>query len=239
MAEGYVYIIRTREFASQNESTYKIEKTTQSPNSRMQGYPNGSEIYQFTYVPDCHAVEKRIIQAFHTFFVHRKKFENETFTGDLDVMIDIFNREISTYKLERKTEVINEIIKANIMEKELRQKITKNSVPDLLQGTPMINLTDDIEHDRDFTEDIIDVNISNGKNSSDGFIEFLCKTPPAWYVIGKIVEYDELYDEYITFGSLTKKAFTIKYFDLLFTKSKRISKNGKFIQLVKLLNVNV
>jgi len=125
------------------------------------------------------------------------------------------------------------------------QSLSKETEGYLTKKSPVINININIENMQNIQkanvvqQAAVINNISSDGDDSDGFIEFLRETPPAWYVIGKIVEYDRLYDEYSTFGSLTKKSFTMKYFNLLFTKSKRISKNGKFIQLVKLLDVNV
>jgi len=43
----YLYILREREFLNLRNPIYKIGKTRQEPNSRLSGYPKGSEIYAF------------------------------------------------------------------------------------------------------------------------------------------------------------------------------------------------
>lgn len=78
--------------------------------------------------------------------------------------------------------------------------------------------------------------IYNNSSKPDKFINHLRQTSPAWYIPDEVIEYDILYEEYRIIGSLSKKAFTTKYFNVLFKKDKRVTKDGKFVQLVKLLD---
>lgn len=82
----YIYLLRTREFARMQESVYKIGKTTQEPNNRLQGYPPKSEIILVLRVHDCHAMETILLRVFRRDFVYRREFGAEYFEGDPDQM---------------------------------------------------------------------------------------------------------------------------------------------------------
>lgn len=95
MSSEYVYIVRPREFIRLEEETYKIGKTTQSPNSRLAGYPKGSEVLAFVRVNDCSSIETIIKERFIEIFTQRKEYGVEYFTGDIDRMLEAFMNIIS------------------------------------------------------------------------------------------------------------------------------------------------
>lgn len=83
---NFVYLIREREFVRLNENVYKLGKTTQLPNSRLQGYPKSSQVILFIDVFDCHQTEKRLIQTFDQQFECRRDIGREYYQGDLNAM---------------------------------------------------------------------------------------------------------------------------------------------------------
>lgn len=86
MAHNYVYLIREREFVRNNEQTYKLGKTTQLPNSRLAGYPKGSEVILFIDVSNCHDTEKRLMEQFDGLYKQKKEYGREYYEGDLNNM---------------------------------------------------------------------------------------------------------------------------------------------------------
>lgn len=245
MTDHYIYLIRTREFADQNEPTYKIGKTTQPPNSRMQGYPMGSEIFQFTKVYDCHILEKKIITKFHKLFVHRKQFGKETFTGNVNAMRRVINREIDEDEMERENNAINTIIRENIAKKILQQQINKTKTPDLLEGTSIIHITDETDEDSIENSDsmesqdsyecktnnvpIKDNNISKSarnpeKKTLKTFCRYLYETRPSWYVENTYVDIDFIESAYRLYFSdrhTNKPVIAKRLKNFLYDKSRR------------------
>ena len=86
----YNYILREREFLRNNEPTYKIGKTTQEPNTRLKGYPKGSEIIIFCEVHDCNHIETILIWKFNEKFKRRHEYGKEYFSGDINEMKYVF-----------------------------------------------------------------------------------------------------------------------------------------------------
>ena len=87
----YIYIIRTKEFVTNDENVYKIGKTKRSdPFKRFNEYEEGYEIYMFIAVENSTRIEYLIITLFKTKY---KRFKSlEYFKGDIVSMInDIFS----------------------------------------------------------------------------------------------------------------------------------------------------
>ena len=88
----YFYIIREREFIRLNEHTYKIGRTKQLPNCRLQGYPKGSEVILFQKVDDCKTFEKIVKEHFKNKFKQRLEYGFEYFTGNIkEMLIYVYN----------------------------------------------------------------------------------------------------------------------------------------------------
>lgn len=85
--EQFVYLIRLREFIRLNESTYKIGKTTQTPKSRLSGYPKGTEVIVFLSVKDCSITENMIMKSFCDKFIQKIEYGTEYFFGDPTQML--------------------------------------------------------------------------------------------------------------------------------------------------------
>jgi hypothetical protein len=82
----YVYLLREREFIDLNEPIYKLGKTIQQPNTRLAGYPKGSEVLLFIDVKNCHSAEKALMQRFDSRYFHCKDIGREYYEGDLNSM---------------------------------------------------------------------------------------------------------------------------------------------------------
>ena len=66
---GYIYLVRTREFKSLNRPIYKVGRTSQCPDTRinrLHKYTKGSEIYLVIqcHVDDVGLIEKEILEIF-------------------------------------------------------------------------------------------------------------------------------------------------------------------------------
>jgi hypothetical protein len=66
---GYIYLVRTREFKSLNRPIYKVGRTSQCPDTRinrLHKYTKGSEIYLVVqcHVDDVGLIEKEILEQF-------------------------------------------------------------------------------------------------------------------------------------------------------------------------------
>jgi hypothetical protein len=66
---GYIYLVRTREFKSLNRPIYKVGRTSQCPDTRinrLHKYTKGSEIYLILqcHVEDVSLIEKEILETF-------------------------------------------------------------------------------------------------------------------------------------------------------------------------------
>ena len=83
----FIYLLREREFIRLNEHTYKLGKTKQEPNSRLSGYPKGSEIIIFLQVNDCDELERVLLDSFKCKFTHKKEYGREYFEGNKEEMI--------------------------------------------------------------------------------------------------------------------------------------------------------
>lgn len=125
----YIYLIRLREFVRLNEPTYKVGKTTQTPNGRLGGYPSGSEVYLFKGVSNCHELEKRILVRFKQIFVHRKEYGAETFSGPVVKMIEVIEHEVALYNIEMDMKPINQTVITNIeLQKSKEQNALKEPI---------------------------------------------------------------------------------------------------------------
>lgn len=82
----YVYLLREREFIDLNEPIYKLGKTIQQPNTRLAGYPKGSEVLLFIDVNNCHTAEKALMARFDERYYHCKDIGREYYEGDLNAM---------------------------------------------------------------------------------------------------------------------------------------------------------
>ena len=85
----YIYIIQVEKDFGTN--IYKIGKTTQNPFKRFSCYFGQLQIIQFNAVINCNKIEKELVDEFKTIFGKPVR-GNEYFEGDLEKMLEIFNR---------------------------------------------------------------------------------------------------------------------------------------------------
>jgi hypothetical protein len=249
MSAHFIYLIRTREFKLQNEPTYKIGKTTQSPEDRMHGYPKGSEIYLFIRVNNCHVMEPRILDKFHEVFVFRSDFGKETFSGNVDDMCSVIYKEIDAEIFERRNKTINAIIIENIKIKEQKQVELQARLPDLLLGTFIaaednINTDDNIDTEQSFIneskeprdpdvsghmikslyEHLCDVTINKitATETVEDFTSYIKENKPSWYKPGTLMDKDILYNKYVEqYGEISKITFTKAFKNVLYNGEMR------------------
>lgn len=93
----YVYLVIEREFVHSDQSVYKIGRSSQENNSRIQQYPKGTQLICQLRVADSHFLEREIIQLFKHKYIQRSDIGREYFEGDsFNMQLDIFTL-ISTY----------------------------------------------------------------------------------------------------------------------------------------------
>jgi regulator of replication initiation timing len=137
----YIYLIREREFIRLNEQTYKIGKTKNEPNTRLSGYPKGSEVLLFESVLDCDTVERKIIERFREKFKLETDYGAEYFSGDPQEMkAEIHNitaeeRERSRAwcaevddKIKKLQETVETLVKENLTLREENQNLREEMI---------------------------------------------------------------------------------------------------------------
>jgi hypothetical protein len=96
--EGYIYLLREREFIRLGEETYKIGKTaSENPFTRTDRYPNESKVILITSVPNCHVIEKELIKIFQERFTYMRRYGFEYFNGDVKEMKIVINDFVDLY----------------------------------------------------------------------------------------------------------------------------------------------
>ena len=91
IVNNYIYLLREREFIKTKENVYKIGKTKQAPNNRLNGYPKHSEVILFLKVSDCDNLERELLDKFRREFKSRKDIGREYFEGNPNIMVNIIN----------------------------------------------------------------------------------------------------------------------------------------------------
>jgi hypothetical protein len=133
MTEGFIYLLREREFIKTNENIYKIGKSKQEFGKRFSQYPNQSQMYLHLYVNDVDKFEKTLIDLFSIEFNKRIDIGYEYFEGNVNNMLKLifncyfnvnFNKinvindelqdKINNYIINKEKEKTNEIEKINL-----------------------------------------------------------------------------------------------------------------------------
>jgi hypothetical protein len=121
MSAQYVYLIQEREFIKTSENIFKVGKSKQENNKRINQYPKQSKLLLQIVCDNCDILEKELIISFKNKYNHRKDIGNEYFEGDSEDMIknifyirnnidDIFNYE-KIEKEKNQEELNNELLK--------------------------------------------------------------------------------------------------------------------------------
>ena len=87
MSAQYVYLIQEREFIKTSENIFKIGKSKQENNKRINQYPKQSKLILQILCDNCDELEKELIISFKNKYNHRKDIGNEYFEGDFEDMI--------------------------------------------------------------------------------------------------------------------------------------------------------
>ena len=89
----YIYLIQEREFANSKQNIYKIGRTKQKYNARLNQHPIGSVPRLQTECLNCLESERKIIKIFKKEFKHRKDIGLKYFQGDSRIMSQIIINE--------------------------------------------------------------------------------------------------------------------------------------------------
>jgi hypothetical protein len=87
---GFIYVIKEREFIKTDENVFKVGRTTRVVNRRLDQYPKGSRPYYFEEVKNCVETERLIIarlKSFSNYFIHRTDIGAEYFEGNSQFII--------------------------------------------------------------------------------------------------------------------------------------------------------
>ena len=117
MSAQYVYLIQEREFIKTSENIYKIGKSKQENNKRINQYPKQSKLILQILCDNCDELEKELIISFKNKYNHRKDIGNEYFEGDFeDIIKNIFYTRNN----------IDDIINYEKKKKKLKKKLKEN-----------------------------------------------------------------------------------------------------------------
>lgn len=144
----YIYLIRLREFYTQNIDIYKVGKTSRNFIDRFKEYPKGSELLFTLRVNEIDILERLIIDKLKERFIHKTEYGNEYFEGRHNLMIDT----IWSIVIERKS-------------------IVPTTLLPLTLGTPTINATNiaPTKHQEDVLDKILgnsNPHTTDNKNTS-------------------------------------------------------------------------
>ena len=81
--EHFIYILREREFLTNNDNVYKIGRSSMSNCTRMKSYPKGSQIVSINSCIDSIKFEHILIQLFKYKFIQETAYGTEYFRGDI------------------------------------------------------------------------------------------------------------------------------------------------------------
>jgi len=232
----YVYLIRERENVRMNEPIYKIGKTTQSPNSRLTGYPKASEIYLFQYVQNCSNVENEIIRRFDIKFQKRLEIGREYYRGSVLQMIDTINDICKEQLNDQRTD---DLIPLTDTTSEYNIKVI---ISDNTHNSSAV--IENINDSHIPTVNIINIhtNLSTPDESVKLFRQHIINTKPGWYIENKWIFIHDLYKKFIDYcdSDISIAQFSKKGMDVLYRKreTRRINgKQGRAVLLKKYTNM--
>lgn len=91
-SNGFIYVIKEREFVKTGENVFKIGRTYRQVGERLCEYPKGSNPYYFENCENCEKIEGTILKkliSIPTEFKHRQDIGNEYFEGNIKRLIFI------------------------------------------------------------------------------------------------------------------------------------------------------
>lgn len=262
---GNLYILIEPRFYIQNKDVVKIGRTDRTVFERLLDYPKDSKILGFGSIYDSKIGENKLIRKFTKKFTRYFAKSREYYYGNLDQMVAYFHKcvfkiyqsqtrslhDVSFYENHKPLPLVHgdKYVLENSNKTNEDQHIgsDKNSGED-----PNEDINETLADNILVVDNILDVddlnssnvgvsnnqeNVTQTEDQTDPFIDHLINNPPEWFVPGETVKYDTLYDEHEEFGILSKKAFTLKYENVLYKKSKRNMEHGKLVQMIKLLDI--
>jgi hypothetical protein len=96
---GYIYAIRTREFISLNEHTYKVGRT-QHVETRFKSYPKGSEVIFVTPVSNTITAESELLKELSKKSKRRRDIGKEYFTISPCVLVQVMISYAQKYAIQ-------------------------------------------------------------------------------------------------------------------------------------------
>jgi len=119
-----VYLIQEREFVISKKNIYKQGKSEQENTKRPSQYPKGSKLHLYLNTPDCHLVEREILNLFKEKYIHRTDIGSEYFEGDVEEMMSdmIKIRKKVIDEFENIKAVGEELSEKEILLKELKKE---------------------------------------------------------------------------------------------------------------------
>jgi len=250
----YVYLIREREHIRQSEQIYKIGKTTQVPNSRLAGYPKGSEVYMFMNVKNCTTVEDEIIRQFDIKFQQKPENGREYYSGDVCEMMESITHIANICNNKNYTKPESSIVNHIIYITGNNNNITMESGKNFEIRSKIDNLTDKLENNEDLIVlsdntnnvtcdkivNIVDDEILDSDELfMNQFIEYIKQKKPKWYTGGSWMFINDLYEKFNEKhdSSMSINKFSRESYGRLFIKKevKYIDKKqGRAVLLFKL-----
>ena len=85
--KGFIYLIILREFLNNKQNIYKIGKSRQNNNKRLQSYPKGSIALFQVLFNNCSLAENILKIIFKNIFIQETQYGTELFRGDYKLMI--------------------------------------------------------------------------------------------------------------------------------------------------------
>lgn len=87
--DGALYIAQTAQFFTSKQNVFKIGRTNQPINNRIQGYDKGCELIYYCKCLDHCDAEAKAKKEFRSKFIPRTDIGTEFFEGDIDTMISV------------------------------------------------------------------------------------------------------------------------------------------------------
>lgn len=118
--QGYIYIIREREFLNMNEDVYKIGRT-ENFIRRFSQYPKNSEVVFTIKVENPSKIESELIKKLKQIIKHRRDIGNEYFEGDRHLITNTIYEIIQKYSKKVDKIIVSSQPESDIVEDIIKQ----------------------------------------------------------------------------------------------------------------------
>lgn len=208
---NYIYLLIEREFIALNKPVYKIGRTRQEHNKRIESYPKGSRLLIQMYCDDCINIESKLLRWFRIKYKSRKDIGSEYFEGDFRLMIaDIYDVCFKSLDKHGIKEDVEFILEDSSSESEIEQ---------------------DVEGEKDFDEKLLLINemLSKLGLSHPHTVDAIV---PIEYIARFEVYYQEVKDKYLNLFECLNTPNSSNIIDVI----NKIMKLCGDTQLVKVSN---